>query len=214
MNIGPLNRFALRLVYLARFTAWCDKHPCPRFQNRYEMYEYLLGSKDLETAIDYLEFGVCTGTTIAWWIGKNRHPDSRFIGFDAFLGLPEDWQSKYPKGHFSTGGKPPQISDSRCSFQVGWFQDTLPEFVKDFSSGKPMVVHLDADLYSSTLLALVMMAPKLKTGDILIFDEFADYLHEFRAFSDFLSVYQIGYEVVAMVGPGNLVSVEIQKADS
>jgi hypothetical protein len=61
------------------------------------------------------------------------------------------------------------------------------------------VVHLDADLYSSTLFALTSLASRLKPGDILLFDEFAVPLHEYRAFMDFLSAYRFDYEVLGAV---------------
>ena len=60
---------------------------------------------------------------------KNKNPGSQFTGFDTFTGLPEDWNFRYQKGHFSTEGKTPDIHDSRCSFEKGLFQDTLEKFV-------------------------------------------------------------------------------------
>ena len=36
---------------------------------------------------------------------ENSHSDSRFVGFDSFEGLPEDWNSENPKGHFTTQGR-------------------------------------------------------------------------------------------------------------
>ena len=46
-----------------------------------------------EEPIDYLEFGVRYGDSLFKWSGLNAHPDSRFIGFDSFEGIPEDWVS-------------------------------------------------------------------------------------------------------------------------
>ncbi len=54
---------------------------------------------------------------------------------------------------------------------------------------------MDADLYSSTLFALTSMAPFLREGDIIPFDEFNIPNHEFAAWSDFVRSYYIQYEV-------------------
>jgi hypothetical protein len=98
------------------------------------------------TAIDFLEFGVCTGHSIRFWSQINRDPQSRFIGFDSFEGLPEDWTRNYPKGSLDVGGAVPQIDDERVSFVKGWFQNTLPGFLNGFTPRSRLVVHSDSDL--------------------------------------------------------------------
>src|ERR1022692_2079890 len=65
------------------------------------------------TAIDYLEFGVYQGESMQVWADLNTHPDSRFVGFDSFEGLPEDWTKGKPAGTFDAGGKTPAIPDPR-----------------------------------------------------------------------------------------------------
>ena len=59
-----------------------------------------------------------------------------------------------------------------------------------------MVLHLDADLYSSTLYVLTTLALVLLPGDLLLFDEFASVLHEFRALDDFVGSFPFGYELI------------------
>ena len=117
-------------------------------------------------------------------------------------GLPEDW-GVVAKGTFSTKGRAPEIDDNRCRFEVGLFQDTLPTFLDRKPFRGKTVIHLDADLYSSTLFVLTSAAPVLKKGDILIFDDFGSIrnpAHEFRAFLDFLSAYPIALEVLGYSG--------------
>ena len=96
------------------------------------------------TAIDFLEFGVYTGHSIRFWSEMNRDPQSRFIGFDSFEGLPEDWLGNYTKGTFDVGGAVPQIEDERVSFVKGWYQNTLPGFLKGFTPRSRLVVHNDS----------------------------------------------------------------------
>src|SRR5450759_1477363 len=83
--------------------------------------------------IIFLEFGVFQGAVINHWVQNNQNPLSRFIVFDTFIGLPEDWGS-IKKGSFSAEGKLPNIDDPRVSYCVGLIQDTLPNFVKNLSN--------------------------------------------------------------------------------
>jgi hypothetical protein len=61
-----------------------------------------------------------------------------------------------PKGAFDVGGAPPEIDDSRIEWVVGYFQKTLPGFLKRYSPANQLVVHIDCDLYSSTLCCLTL----------------------------------------------------------
>ena len=82
---------------------------------------------------------------------------SRFIGFDSFEGLPEDWDvvhQKIVKGTFSTGGAVPRTADRRVSFVRGWFQNTISEFFMSSDLSGTILIHYDSDLYSSTLFLL------------------------------------------------------------
>jgi hypothetical protein len=74
------------------------------------------------------------------------------------------------------------------------------------------VVHMDADLYSSTLFALTSMAPFLREGDIILFDEFNIPNHEFDAWSDFVRSYYIQYEVVGAVNNFYQVAMRVTKS--
>ena len=147
-------------------------------------------------AINYLEFGVASGYSFRWFVRQNSNTDSRFYGFDSFTGLPEDW-GPYKKGSFGTGNKVPEIDDQRVKFYQGIFQQTLPGFVKEISNARRNVIMMDADLYSATLYALTTLAPVLKKGDIIFFDEFAVPTHEFKAFRDFTQSYYFNLELIA-----------------
>ncbi len=151
-------------------------------------------------AITYCEFGVFEGASIKYWSKLNTNGNSQFFGFDTFSGLPESWDNftgGLQKGTFDTKGQMPIIEDERVSFYKGLFQDTLPGFLEIYDSNNLLVVNIDADLYSSTLFVLTQLHSVLKKGSIIIFDEFSSVLHEFRAFEDYCSAYNVKFDVIA-----------------
>ena len=176
-------------AYAPGLRRWCRSQHCEAVAERSDLYRFLVEREGLDGPIDYLEFGVSRGGTMRWWVENNRHPGATFVGFDSFEGLPDAW-GNWPKGSFSAGGSIPTIADERCSFVKGFFHETLPPWLvgRDFS--RRTVLHLDADLYTSTLLVLTQLLPKLKIDSIMIFDEFADPLHEYRTFRDATAAYQ------------------------
>jgi O-methyltransferase len=183
-----------------------------RFRSREAYFAHIhnevLGNKP----IDYLEFGVYRGDSIKYWSIINRHPQSRLIGFDSFEGLPTDWTGGVSKGHFTTGGKMPVLDDPRVQFVKGWFQDSLPTFLVSFQPANRLVVHLDADLFTSTLYCLTMLHHHLKPGTLLMFDEFSSVTHEYRALLAYTESYLREFRPVALVGNAfDQVCVEITK---
>lgn len=157
--------------------------------DRYQLYARILEEISADAPIDYVEFGVFEGASIRWWVEANHHPESRFYGFDTFEGLPEAWRQNatyaLPAGYFSTQGIPPDIGDSRVQWVKGMFQNTLEGFTATYQPRHRLIVHLDADLYSSTLYALAVMNRFLVPGTVLIFDEFDSVTGEFRALCDY-----------------------------
>ena len=184
---------------------FCDTHDK---HDRHEFFLFL-NEKILQGgAIDYLEFGVWEGASIREWCELNREEESRFFGFDSFEGLPEDWHAS-KEGMFRVSALP-QFVDPRVSLVKGWFQDTVPAFVKDFRTRHRLVVHIDCDLYSSTLFALTQLDCQLKAGSIIIFDEFSDLLHEFRAFRDYRQAYRREFGLLGVTEGFLRVAVEVK----
>jgi O-methyltransferase len=157
----------------------------------------VINQENLASAtINYMEFGVADGHSFRWFLQQNKNPDSRFCGFDTFTGLPEDF-GVYKKGTFNTNNNIPEVPDPRAKFYQGLFQQTVPGFLKQLNNERRNVIMMDADLYSATLYALSSLAPFLKKGDIIFFDEFAVPTHEFRAFYDFTQSCYINLELIA-----------------
>lgn len=170
-------------------------NPKASYEDRKKLFYLIIKEKDKES-INYLEFGVADGETFNWWLQHEKNTESRFYGFDTFEGLPEDW-GNFKKGVFTTGGALPEITDSRGRFIKGLFQETLFGFLKTFNNDKPAVLILDADLYSSTLFVLTTLAPYLKKGDFIFFDEFFAAQHEFLAFKNFTDSFKIKLQFIA-----------------
>jgi len=167
------------------------------FENREEMYNFLHEKYIKNNQFDYLEFGVFEGAAIRKWTELNNDLNSRFYGFDSFEGLPEDWTSIKQKGAFDVNGQYPNIDDNRVEFVKGWFQETLPGFLQKYTPSEKLVIHIDADLYSSTLYCLTKLDEHIAKGTIIIFDEFYDLLHEFLAFHDYTRSYYKKWKIVA-----------------
>jgi hypothetical protein len=147
----------------------------------------------------YLEFGVGGGRSMRWWSRNLTQPDAKLVGFDSFEGLPEDWSPWYRAGAFKVNG-PPQIDDSRVSFQIGWFEDTLPHFT--VPDNDQIILNVDCDLYSSTATVLRWAEPYLRPGTLIYFDEFPDRDHERKAFNELCERSSLQFKPVAVARNG------------
>jgi predicted O-methyltransferase YrrM len=137
-----------------------------------------------------LEFGVATGTSL-----RLIAAHMPVIGFGSPLGLPEDWRPGFPKGSFACAT--PFIAGVQVI--EGMFEDTLPGF--DFDTVGPItLVHLDADLYSSTRTVLEHVGPHLHPGCHVVMDEFRGYPaaeeHEARAWAEYVTQSGTRWEAV------------------
>jgi hypothetical protein len=165
--------------YLSRL---CEQELAKR-QNGYPQFDFSYDEREIfyryinnhvlkNQAVDYLEFGVFGGRSFRHWLDLNTHPDSRFWGFDSFQGLPEDWKETAPKGAFDRQGRVPEVDDPRAAFVKGWFQDSLPGFLENFQPQNRLVLHMDADLFTSTLYVLMNLDRHIAPGTVILFDEF------------------------------------------
>ena len=82
----------------------------------------------------------------------------------------------------------------------GSFQDTFWNFFLNcFSRKNRIVVHVDADLYSSTLFVLLSMHHYLTEGDVIMFDDFLDPLGEFMAFNNYCQAFRLKPKLISAV---------------
>jgi O-methyltransferase len=200
----PFNKLFGFLYNFNLLTSWVHKHkndkmlmndfykPVRNYDNRLKSFAAIVAHYKLnENPISYLEFGVSTGGSFRWFLKNCTHPGSAFYGFDTFEGLPEDW------GVFAKGdmiAPIPEVNDARAHFIKGIFQDTMTGFLAEYGpslKGKKKVIHMDADLFSATLFALSQLYPYLQKGDIIMFDEFNVYGHEFMAYRLFTECFYV-----------------------
>jgi O-methyltransferase len=159
---------------------------------------------------DYLEFGVCKGTSMACMFRALRglHLENvRMFGFDSFEGLPEGAQTEdggaWVPGEFrydverTTAFLDDEGADwNRVALVKGWFSDTLnDELIRRHGLVKASLIMIDCDLYSSAKAALDFCAPLIRDGAVIFFDDWHSQnldernLGEKRAFDEFLSAH-------------------------
>lgn len=218
LKILPDSNLLRYLSYRPMLETWRNTHSrnYPIFNERTELYNYINREIILNKAILYLEFGVYKGATIKYFANINADPNSKFIGFDTFTGLPENWvelSRTVNKKTFDTSGELPHTNDCRISFVKGLFQDTLPECLKEYKSNyvnEQLVIHVDCDLYSSALYVLTYLNHFLVPGTVIIFDEFYSVMHEFRALEDYCSAYIRSYQVISATKDHIQVAIKMQ----
>ena len=142
----------------------------------------------------YLEFGVATGNTLRE-IAAHAPSGKTVYGFDSFSGLPGDWT-----GHVETTGAFKQKAIPKVPGNVqlvrGYFEDSLPGFMAEHE-GPVDFVHIDCDLYSSTVTILDNIGDRLKPGTHVLFDEYFNYpswkQHEHKAWAEFCAAHGVNY---------------------
>lgn len=153
------------------------------------------------------ELGVADGHTIrhiASLTSKTVH------GFDSFEGLPEAWNG-LNKGHFAT--TLPEVPDN-VELHKGWFADVLPVFLNQTT--EPLAfLHIDCDLYSSTVTVLKWLHGRIVPGTVIVFDEYFNYPSyeqgEARAWMEFAVDYGIKYEWLCYNGFGEQAALKVTK---
>ena len=113
-----------------------------------------------------LEFGVRHGHSIRHIAARVNGP---VFGFDSFTGLPSSWGHE-PEGVYSTEGELPDVP-ANVTLIPGWFDDTLAAFL-DRETGDIRFCNIDCDIYDSTVTVLDQIAPRIRSGSVIVFDEY------------------------------------------
>lgn len=150
-----------------------------------------------------LEFGVATGRSIRHW--ARMFPGHDIYGFDGFTGLYEEWNG-FGVGHFAQ--KLPQVPNN-VHLVVGRFDDTLPGWTQKHP-GWASLIHIDCDSYQATKEVFASIRPYIRSGTIIVFDEYWNYpgwqQHEFLAWQE----EKIPYDYIGYVHGGNYQPVAVK----
>ena len=201
LDLQPARNLKLHMAQIAADDSarYVMKHmlKVPAFDNRLKLLSYAL--KQVQTEGEYLEFGVFNGKTINH-ISTER-PFNTIYGFDSFEGLPESWTQHYKKGYFKVDNLPEV--NKNVKLIKGWFEDTLPNFIKEKGDFKVAFIHSDSDLYSSTKTTLDNLKGRIQKGTVIVFDEYLNYPgweeNEFKAFQEFIQETGLKYEYIGYV---------------
>jgi hypothetical protein len=157
----------------------------------------------------YCEFGVFSGRSINHIASRAK---GRVYGFDSFEGLPQRWRDGYGQGVFAVDSLP-KVSPN-VTLIKGWFDETLPEFVKSRTEDVAFL-HVDCDLYSSTKTIFEFLGDRIKAGCVIVFDEYFNYPGwkdgEIKAFHEFLESHRLAYEFIGYNAKHEQVAVVIRE---
>jgi len=183
----------------------------------------LLAAPQTSALGDYVEFGVCHGTSMACMA---RAADAvgvgsmRLIGFDSFEGLPVGVEAEdlgvWNTGEYRSSEKAARrnlardgVSADRYVLVKGWFDDTAtPATAERLGVRRVSVAMIDCDAYSSAATSLAFLAPLLAATSVLVFDDWhtADLAErgegEKRAFEEWLAEHT-EFDVVDELAPYN-----------
>jgi hypothetical protein len=184
----------------------------PNFDTDYDLHKWVCETQldaNMDRAGMVLEFGVATGRTLnqfAHWL-----PHKTIHGFDGFQGLPEDWTSRMRRGFFARKNLPRVRTN--CELHVGWFDQTLPGFMQVNGHRPVQLLHVDCDLYSSTVTVLNALRSNIVPGTVIIFDEYINYpgwqRDEFRAWQEHVQAQGLRYEYIGRVSRHQKVAVRV-----
>ncbi len=158
---------------------------------------------------DIAEFGVSGGVSLMAFTrifnciesGLDNKEKRKIYGFDSFEGLPElsnnDSSINGSNAQMKEGGFKDELGASylkkfvnefqSVSLVKGWFSQTIPEFLECNPAISFSLVHVDCDLYESTMDVLEGVWDYVTPGGVIVFDELfhKDFPGETKAFREF-----------------------------
>ncbi|MDQ0321097.1 hypothetical protein QO002_003235 [Pararhizobium capsulatum DSM 1112] len=177
----------------------------------------------------YAEFGCCGAMTfsLAFQAARQNGHSAHFWAFDSFQGLPPQAGSEDSHPMWVEGDMSMSLDDFRAVCRSagmterdfttvkGFYGDTLKATAMS-APGRPdqlSLVYIDCDLYSSTIDVLRFIAPRLRHGMVIAFDDYfctsedtisgerlalLEFIEEMRDFS-FLPYLPIGWHGMSFV---------------
>lgn len=174
------------------------------FNDRFKQLTYAF---ELNNFNLILEFGVHKGETLTHICNINSN--KTIFGFDSFQGLPREWDlgnKIITTDEFDLEKNLPVVPNN-AKLVVGWFADTIPQFFNEHSDDRISILHIDCDIYESTIDVLQNCNNFLEKDSIIVFDELAhwkkikkykNYLeHEFRALNEWIVTFDRQIEIIS-----------------
>ena len=189
-----------------RGTLLRQKHPLEHTQREDWFHDAFRALRFNGITGDYAEFGCHGGRTFsaAYHAAKRNRHDARLWAFDSFQGLPApkdgfDEHRWWKEGKMSTSldefhavCAAEGVPRDRYETVPGFYEDSLEAMAPGDGPTDIALAYVDCDLYSSTCSVLRFLAPRLKHGMILAFDDYycwspTQVAGERRALLDFLA---------------------------
>ena len=142
-------------------------------------YEVFQKVRDLPG--DIVECGVYKGSSLLTFARflETFCPGDRtrqVLGFDHFRGLADRSEKDgldARVGNTAEGWNPSDFRDTLFGLVDGDVCQTAKQYVADHSGMRISLLHLDMDLYAPTRAALEAFWPRILTGGVVLFDEYA-----------------------------------------
>lgn len=155
-----------------------------RFNEAYQIFMAVKSTSKLDG--DIAEVGSFRGGS-AKLISEAKGNKHLFL-FDTFEGLPEiskvDLKDQFKKGDYSASYD--EVKDYLKSYKnVNIYKGLFPQTADPILNKKFSFVHLDLDLYESTLESIKFFYPRLTSGGIMISHDYIDTIGVRKAFDEF-----------------------------
>jgi hypothetical protein len=177
-------------------------------RDRWEIIDFAL----VQTRVPglFLECGVFRGESLNYIARRNK--DRTIHGFDSFEGLPEDWRPGYGRGTFKIASPHELAFERNVKIHRGWFSETVNRFAQTCPENVAFL-HIDCDLYSSTVDILTLLGSRITRGTIILFDEYYNHPgwreHEHKAFVEFVEKSAQEFRYIAYNSASEQVAVEM-----
>lgn len=145
--------------------------------------DWLVAARGGAVSGAYLEFGVCTGSSMLALDAALSDRDDvalDFIGFDSFEGLPDDapdqddgvWKAGSFMSDRDRTEQRLQAAGIDAELVVGWFSDTLtPDTRESLHLSDAPLIMVDCDIYSAAAEALAFSVPVITGPTVIVFDD-------------------------------------------
>lgn len=173
---------------------YIEKTNCLEINELFNIYSSIISTKNIKG--DLAEVGVFKGGSAKaiCWARDFVNGNKKVHLFDTFEGLPEvldvdtKWNKKsFKKGQFSNTSLERVQSYLKKYENVRFYKGLFPATGKPIKNEKFSFVHLDVDIYQSTIDALKFFYPKMNKGGIIISHDYPFANGVKKAFDEFFA---------------------------